>query len=148
MSWRDYATAMAAYNRWMNERLYAVCAEIPDAERKRDRGAFFKSIHGTLNHILVGDKLWLGRFLDEPFPVESLDQELYADFDALRAERERTDAVVIEFVGDLGGQLGAAVADGITHRVLHPTIGGQNPDCRKVAGTGNQPHYRSVGFAG
>jgi len=89
---------MAEYNCWMNERLYAVCAEIPDEERKRDAHAFFKSIHGTLNHLLVGDKLWLGRFLDDPFPVESLDQELYADFDAMRAERERTDDVTITFI--------------------------------------------------
>ena len=92
---------MAAYNRWMNERLYAVCAEIPDAERKRDTGAFFKSIHGTLNHLLVGDKLWLGRFLGVPFPVASLDQELYGDFEEMRAERERVDDVIIEFTGTL-----------------------------------------------
>jgi len=97
----DVFKTMAEYNRWMNERLYAVCAEIPDEERKRDAHAFFKSIHGTLNHLLVGDKLWLGRFLDDPFPVESLDQELYADFDAMRAERVRTDGVVIEFTNSL-----------------------------------------------
>ena len=52
----------ARYNQWMNEKLYAVCAEIDDGERKRDRGAFFKSIHGTLNHLLFGDRAWLGRF--------------------------------------------------------------------------------------
>ena len=101
MSTLDIFTTLSRYNRWMNERLYAVCAEIPDAERKRDRGAFFESIHGTLNHLLLTDKLWLGRFLADPFPVESLDQELHADFDALRAERERTDAVIIEYVDGL-----------------------------------------------
>ena len=72
----DTFRTMAHYNRWMNERLYAVCAEIPDGERRRDRGAFFKSIHGTLNHLLLGDRLWMGRFLDRPFTVDSLDQEL------------------------------------------------------------------------
>ena len=55
----DTFRTMAQYNRWMNGRLYAVCAEIPDAERKRDRGAFFKFIHGTFNHLLLGDRLWL-----------------------------------------------------------------------------------------
>jgi uncharacterized damage-inducible protein DinB len=93
----DTFRTMARYNRWMNERLYAVCAEIPDGERKRDRGAFFKSIHGTFNHLLLGDRLWLGRFLHRSFPVDSLDQELYADFHALRAERERTDEEILDF---------------------------------------------------
>ena len=78
------ARDMASYNRWMNQRLYSVCAELPDRERKEDRGAFFKSIHGTLNHLLVGDKVWLARFFGESFQIEGLDQELYSDFDELR----------------------------------------------------------------
>jgi len=93
----DTFRTYARYNRWMNERLYAVCAEIPDEERKRDRGAFFGSIHGTFNHLLLGDRLWMGRFVDEPFAIESLDQELYADFDELRTERARTDEDIIAF---------------------------------------------------
>ena len=48
---------MARYNRWMNERIYKLCEKLPDAERKADRGAFFRSIHGTLNHLLLGDRL-------------------------------------------------------------------------------------------
>lgn len=61
------ARDMAAYNRWMNKRLYAVCAELSDVERREDRGAFFKSIHGTLNHLLLADRIWLGRFSASPF---------------------------------------------------------------------------------
>jgi uncharacterized damage-inducible protein DinB len=97
----DMFSTMADYNCWMNRRLYDVCAGIPDAERKRDRGAFFKSIHGTFNHLLLGDRLWMGRFLNRPFAVDSLDQELYADFDELRAQRERLDGEIIEFVATL-----------------------------------------------
>lgn len=93
----DTFRTMARYNHWMNQRLYGVSAEIPDAERKRDRGAFFKSIHGTFNHLLLGDRLWLGRFLHRPFQVESLDQELYADFAELRRQRESTDAEIVDF---------------------------------------------------
>ena len=100
----DTFRTMAQYNRWMNERLYAVCAQIPDSERKRDRGAFFKSIHGTLNHLLLGDRLWLGRFVDRPFRVDSLDQELYADFDELRVQRESTDADILDFSASLDEQ--------------------------------------------
>src|SRR5687768_12957653 len=82
---------LARYNRWMNERLYAVCEEIPDDERKQDRGAFFKSVHGILNHLLLADRIWLGRFTQVPFRPTSLDQELYSDFDELRRERAKTD---------------------------------------------------------
>jgi len=65
----EYCQLMARYNRWMNERLYTVLSEITDDERKRDRGAFFGSMHGTLNHLLWGDRMWLGRFIDEPCKI-------------------------------------------------------------------------------
>jgi len=91
------ARTLAAYNHWMNDKLYAVCADLPDAARREDRGAFFRSIHGTLNHLLLADRVWLGRFTGEPYVVEGLDQELYADFDELRAERERTDVDIVSW---------------------------------------------------
>jgi len=87
----DQARTMAAYNRWMNEKLYSVCSELTDGERKADRGAFFSSVHGTLNHLLLGDKIWMGRFTANPFSVSSLDQELYSDFSELRSQRLITD---------------------------------------------------------
>ncbi len=59
---RDHARLMAQYNQWMNEKLYAASAQLTDAERKQDRGAFFESLHGTLNHLLYGDLAWLCRF--------------------------------------------------------------------------------------
>ena len=103
----DHYHALARYNTWMNDRLYAVCATLPDAERRRDRGAFFRSIHGTLNHLLLADRAWLGRFTGDralagsrdaegrPIPFTGrLDQELYADFDLLRRERARTDVAI------------------------------------------------------
>jgi uncharacterized damage-inducible protein DinB len=85
------AQTMAAYNRWMNDKVYAACAELTDAERKLDRKAFFGSIHGTLNHMLLADRLWFGRFIGRPFKAERLNQELFADFTELRAERILTD---------------------------------------------------------
>jgi uncharacterized damage-inducible protein DinB len=101
---------MAAYNRWMNERLYACCARLSDEERKRDVGAFFESIHGTLNHLLLADRLWLGRFTGCPFAVTSLAQELYADFEELHRQRVVTDGEIETWVGiltpaDLDGRL-------------------------------------------
>ena len=97
----SHARTMAAYNRWMNERLYACCAGLSDTERKEDVGAFFKSIHGTLNHLLLADRVWLGRFTGTPFAVTSLDQELHAAFEALRSERAATDAAIVDWVSAL-----------------------------------------------
>ena len=97
----EQARDMARYNQWMNDRLYAICAELPDAERRADRGAFFKSIHGTLNHILLADRIWLGRFLDEPFQASSLGQELYHDFGELMYARQDTDRTIIEWANTL-----------------------------------------------
>jgi uncharacterized damage-inducible protein DinB len=53
---------LAAYNGWANRRLYAAAAELPDEAYRADRGAFFKSVHGTLNHLLVADRIWMKRF--------------------------------------------------------------------------------------
>lgn len=92
---------MADYNRWMNERIYLTCATIPDDIRKRDLGAFFHSIHGTLNHLLLVDRLWLGRITGLPFQVQSLAQELYPDFTTLRQEREQTDAELQTLIASL-----------------------------------------------
>ncbi len=91
MSRCEHLRVLARYNRWMNDRLYALCAEVSDAERREDRGAFFRSIHGTLNHLLLADRIWLARFRGEVFRVRSLADELCADFATLRREREKTD---------------------------------------------------------
>lgn len=101
MSSPEHAQQLAAYNRWMNESLYAHCATLDDAARKADRGAFFKSIHGTLNHLLLADNIWLGRFQHQPFTIRSLDQVLYEDFAELRAAREQMDARLQAWVGSL-----------------------------------------------
>ena len=108
----SYACTMARYNRWMNERLYEHCGTLSDRDRKDDRGAFFKSIHGTLNHILLGDRLWLSRFLGRDFQIESLSQELYADFADLTRQRWK-DALITGGIGlagfGIGKGIGAAV---------------------------------------
>ena len=92
---------MAAYNRQVNQQFYDACAQLNDAQRKQDRQAFFSSIHGTLNHLLLVDRLWLGGFTDNPVAFSSLDAELYADFDELRAERELTDTDILGWTDTL-----------------------------------------------
>ena len=105
----DWVRTLARYNRWMNDKLYALAATLGDDVRKRDCGAFFKSIHGTFNHLLVTDRIWLARFQGVSIPegdmgpggIRSLDQELYADFDELRRERARTDDEISAWVAEL-----------------------------------------------
>ncbi|MSO93087.1 MAG: damage-inducible protein DinB [Rhodospirillales bacterium] len=89
---------LGRFNQWANERLYESCAGMADAERKRDRKAFFGSIHNTLNHLLVVDRLWLGRIEGAESGIKSLDQVLYGDFDGLRAARRKKDQRLIAFV--------------------------------------------------
>ena len=96
-----YCRQFARYNRWQNERIFACAAELPDTTRKRNMGAFFKSIHGTLNHLMVGDRLWLARFDGEPSGITALDQELYSDFDELRRQRTYTDDRLDRMVSSL-----------------------------------------------
>jgi uncharacterized damage-inducible protein DinB len=81
----DVFRTFAGYNQWMNQKVYEVCARIDNAKRRRDRGAFFKSIHGTLNHLLFGDRAWMGRLSGRQYQMASMGVDLYDDFDALRA---------------------------------------------------------------
>ncbi len=93
----NHVRAMARYNQWMNSRLYELAATLSDKQRKQDMGAFFKSMHATFNHLLLADKIWMGRFTGEPFAAKALNQELYADFADLRAERERMDQRIVQW---------------------------------------------------
>jgi uncharacterized damage-inducible protein DinB len=97
----EQARLFASYNAWMNDKLYSACAMLPDEERKRDRGAFFHSIHGTLNHLLLADSAWMGRFEGKPIVLKSLDQELYSSFDELRTHRREMDGRIERWANGL-----------------------------------------------
>ncbi len=90
----EYCQTMAAYNAWMNRSVYAAAAQLPDAERKADRQAFFGSIHATLNHLLWGDRVWLPRFNGRTYPVGGIGVNLYEDFEELSAARVAMDAEI------------------------------------------------------
>ena len=98
---RDYFSTLARYNRWANRRLYAAVAQLKTDEYFRQRPAFFKSIHGTLNHLLVCDRIWFGRILDGQGPLLKLDQILYGDLVALRVAREAEDERIITGVSGM-----------------------------------------------
>ena len=98
----DTFRMLARYNAWANRLVYDAVAALPEPEVRKARDcAFFTSIHGTLNHLLVVDRLWLARIEDEPHGIESLDQILHEDFAALRADREAEDAHMSRVVDGL-----------------------------------------------
>ena len=96
-----YCQIMANYNSWMNERLFAVCNSITDDERKRDRKAFFGSIHSTLNHVLYGDLAFMSRFTGDPVTVPELGVDLYDDYKKLWDVRRALDKRISDWAGTL-----------------------------------------------
>lgn len=98
MATLDYFRTLARYNQWANRRLYEACAGLPDAEYMKPRAAFFGSLHGTLNHNLVGDRLWMGRITGHESGIKALDQILYGDFAGLHVAREAEDAQIIQVI--------------------------------------------------
>jgi uncharacterized damage-inducible protein DinB len=92
---------LAAYNAWVNERLYEATAALGDADYRADRGAFFGSLHGTLNHLLLGDLIWMHRFTGEGEEPKQLDAILYDEFAALRAARRAEDERIIAYIARL-----------------------------------------------
>lgn len=103
---------LARYNRWFNQRLFAACEQLPDAQRKLHRGAFFSSIHNTLNHVMWGDRMWLRRFASQGVDIPELDGDLldlppgaryetvlYDDWALLRVKRDQLDAAIEGWLG-------------------------------------------------
>ena len=88
---RRFVRTMAAYNAEMNRRLYEAAGRIPDAERRQDRGAFWGSLHGTLCHLLWGDRMWMSRFdgWAKPAVIQKDSAALIEDFDELRRAARR-----------------------------------------------------------
>ncbi|MBM1557075.1 DinB family protein [Sulfitobacter mediterraneus] len=95
---------MARYNLWQNNQLYSILKQMDDAELERDRGAFFGSIKGTLNHLLWGDLLWLSRLAGGDYPkIESASQfvDLYKTISIWSSERFRCDNRIIAWAESL-----------------------------------------------
>lgn len=97
----DHFHTLARYNTLANRRLYDACARLDDFELKVDRRGFFRSIHGTLNHIMVADRIWLARFGGAEVLSSDLDRILYESFPALRQARRAEDARIEDFAHSL-----------------------------------------------
>ncbi len=113
MSILDQFNLYAEYNRLMNRRLFAAAGQLSREQLLSDRGAFFKSVLGTLNHVLVGDIIWLQRFGSPPAsaaalgyvtrldPPQSLDSLLYDNLEDLGTERDKIDDIIVRWIDTL-----------------------------------------------
>ncbi len=122
---------LSEYNQLMNQRLYSAVAELSREEINENKGAFFKSLLGTLNHILVGDIIWLSRFskdkssqntlsyftnIEKP---QSLNSIVFSELSELRKEREKIDKLIIQWVNSLTDK-------DLNSKISYKNMNGQN----------------------
>ena len=96
-----YFQRLAAYNAWANSLLYAAAGDMPDADLRKPVGAYFGSLLGTLNHLLVTDRIWLHRLTKTGETYPDLSTVLHDDLEPLKAEREAEDRRITAWVGGL-----------------------------------------------
>lgn len=130
---------LARFNRWVNRRFYGLLAGLDDAERKRDRRAFFGSIHHTLNHLLVVDRLWLDRLQGRSNEIRGLDQVLHEDFGELREARERMDERIIGYVEGLDA---AALARPLRYEFISGSVAETPVHLLLITLFNHQTHHR------
>lgn len=123
MSERALFSLLAEYNQAMNGKLYDAAGQLSAEQLNEDKGAFFGSLMGTMNHIVAGDTIWLQRFCTHPtsfralLPVRQmlapggLRATFSTDLAALSVQRSKLDAVIVDWVAEL--------ANGDLEHVLH-----------------------------
>jgi uncharacterized damage-inducible protein DinB len=115
---------MAAYNRWANRRIYAAAAGLDDGLYRKDVGVFFTSVHGTLNHLLVADRIWMRRLQGSGEQPQALNVILFEDLGLLHAARVAEDERILDFVASLDA---ATLESAWEYRTLNGT-----PQCQPV----------------
>ncbi|QPC87331.1 damage-inducible protein DinB [Mesorhizobium sp. NBSH29] len=112
---KKHYAMFAAYNQWANQRIYAAAGRLSDEEFERDTGAFFHSMMGTLNHILVADRVWMKRFTGEGEAPATLNTILHADFTSLNVARNYEDVRICDWIESLD-------QNGLTGRFTYMTV--------------------------
>jgi uncharacterized damage-inducible protein DinB len=98
---KEHFALMAEYNAWANARLYRMAATLSEEQYRRDVNAYFKSLHGTLNHLLVADRIWLRRMTGTGEAPTRLDAILFEDLAGLTEARRVEDERLVRFVDGL-----------------------------------------------
>jgi uncharacterized damage-inducible protein DinB len=158
-----YVKRMARYNRWQNRNLFGVAGRLSDEERRRERGAFFGSIHKTLSHLMWADQLWMSRLSSVRAPAGGIPQSvsLYPDWGPMRDERAALDDGIIDWAncqdeaslaGDLTWysalakrELGKPKWLLVTHMFNHQTHHRGQVHCM-LTQAGGEPHDTDLAF--
>lgn len=98
---KQHFTMLAAYNQWANGRIYDAAAQLSEEEFQRDVAAFFKSLMGTLNHLLTADRIWMKRFSGSGEAPATLDAIIHRELAELRHAREVEDKRIVDWIGTL-----------------------------------------------
>lgn len=98
---KHHFALMARYNAWANARLYAAARSLPDESYRKSVGAFFGSLHGTLNHLLVTDRIWMRRFTGEGDHPARLNAIMFDDLPSLEVARKAEDGRIVRYVDGL-----------------------------------------------
>ena len=158
-----YVKRMARYNRWQNQNLFGVADRLSDEERRRERGAFFGSIHNTLSHLMWADQIWMSRLADVPAPKGGIPESvsLYPEWELLRNDRTALDQRIISWAdglheaalaGDLTWHSAVAKREVskpkwllVTHMFNHQTHHRGQVHCM-LTQAGGQPHDTDLSF--
>lgn len=142
---KAHFVTFARYNAWANGRVYDAATLLSDAQYREDRGAAFKSLHGTLNHLLVADRIWMQRFTGKGDAPAQLDAILFDDLADLRRAREAEDRRIVQFVEGLDD---AALAGDIRYRRVTAIEDVVQPLAQALAHLFNhQTHHRGQAHA-
>ena len=107
---REYLLQLAGYNQWANGRILDTAGDLSEEKRREDTGAFFKSLHGTINHMLVAEQIWLARWTGDPQPYADLNAIPHEDWSHLKPARRHQDEMLIALVqSHTDEQLGEAL---------------------------------------
>ena len=98
---KTHFAMMATYNAWANARLFRMAGALQDELYRKETGAYFKSLHGTLNHLLAADRIWMRRLTGVGDHPEKLNAILFDDLPSLHTARVEEDRRIIGFVQGL-----------------------------------------------
>jgi uncharacterized damage-inducible protein DinB len=135
---------MARYNAWANLRLYKMAGALPEELYRREVGVYFKSLHGTLNHLLVTDRIWMRRLTGEGSHPNKLNAIAFDDFASLQAARTSEDLRIVNYTENLQE---ADIEKELDYTTLNGTPQRQ-PICEILAHWFNhQTHHRGQAHA-
>jgi uncharacterized damage-inducible protein DinB len=142
---KQHFAMFAAYNRWANDRIYEAAASLSEAEFNQTTGVVFGSVMGTLNHLLVADRIWMKRFTGLGDAPARLDAIVHAALPALRIARRAEDARIVDWIDGL-------TRDALAGRFTYVTVTDMRTISQRLAPAlahffNHQTHHRGQAHA-